>query len=214
MLPGPRKSDQLDILDHLDFIVAMALAMPISMVITAWKYGLPMAWSTLSSPIGTWEQLAWAAALFFSTFALIYFPITKKLLGKEDETARAADPLRRRRAPAWLDFGKPLIAVAAVGLIDNGWWALAALVGVWIVGFAVTYFVCPFEGEFAQQFDRLSRATMQKGYVCPGCFADLPQNQTAGACQSCRRPFTDQDLLADWRLIKSDMCTVLEARQE
>ena len=202
MLRGPRKSDQVNIFEQPDFIVAIAVVMPISMVITAWKYGLPMAWSTLSSRNGTWEQTAWFAALCLSTFALIYYPITKKLLGKEDEAARVADPLRRRRAPAWLDFGTPLVAVAAVGLIDNGWWAWVALVGVYILGFTVFGFVCPMEGEFAQQLDRLKRAAKQKGYVCPGCFADLPQEAPAGECPACRRPFTAKGLLEEWQFVK------------
>ena len=205
MLRGPRLPDHFNIREHPDFIVAVALAMPISVVIIVWKYGLPVAWSTLSNnSLLSGEQLAWSAALCLSTFSLIYFPITKKLLGKEDEAARAADPLRTRRAPAWLHFGTPLVAVAAVAFIDNGWWAWAALVGISILGFTVFFFVCPIEGEFAQQLDRLKRAAKQKGYVCPGCFADLPQDQPAGVCPACARPFTAQSLLVEWRFVKPE----------
>jgi len=209
MRPAPRKSLEHKLLDQPDVIVAIALAIPISLVIVMWKYGFPVGWSSLSTlsttSVLSWEQRAWTWALFVSTINLLH-SIIERIFDK-DRCAFGSlpgDPMRCLRAPAWLHFGKPLMAIAAVGLIDNGWWAWAALIVVWIVGLAVTEFACPLVGEFGEQLDRLKRAAKQKGYVCPGCFADLPQAEAAGECRGCGRAFTAQGLLVEWRFVKTE----------
>jgi len=209
MLPAQRKDLERHFLNQPNLIVAMVLGTPIGLVIVMWKYGFPVAWSSLSSLINnsvlSWEQQAWTWALLVSIFNVLC-SIIERIFDK-DRCAFGSlpgDPMRCLRAPAWLHFGKPLMAIAAVGLIDNGWWAWAALIIVWIVGFAVTEFACPMVGEFGEQLDRLKSAAKQKGYVCPGCFADLPEAEAAGECRGCGRPFTAQGLLVEWRFVKPE----------
>lgn len=154
-----------------------------------------------NSPAGLGILAALGVVLMSFGSAVSWFIVRPDPPGKA-EGLMYQDPL-----PAWWTALKPLVLLAVVFIGPLNWWALARVVGAFVVFFVLELWLRPVKGSHVEFIDRIQLAMKRGGYVCTHCGRDLPVSPpgpSSGRCICCNMPYEQADLIKAWQFPPAD----------